>query len=709
MLILEDHEIEPRQSPRRRRDAWLGSLRIVLAYLLFGFLWILLSDRLLVALVPAADLPFWQSIKGLLFIAITALLLFLLVRRQLATLTRALRTSRESELRFRSMFQRTNVALIEFDDSDVQRLLQEWQQRGIQDLASAFAADPTLAPQALARLRLVAANPEAKQLLGLREPRDLQLVAGRVFADQTAKKVLAELLQAMQERRPRFSAELVLNDSNGVSRNVHLNAGFPVQELGHLALLSLVDVTELRLAETRQQLLQSLSQDVAHCPDVDAALQLALQRICEATGWQMAQVWALSPEGEAFGCTDLWFSTESTLATFHEASRRFAFMRGRGLPGRVWQSGKALWLRDITLESNFPRAPDAERAGLHLGVALPLRQDGEIHYVLEFFSRERRREDSGLLQLLTAAMLQLEWVVASKNQLQLLRRTEQHLQLTMSAGGYGLWEWQLATNRVLWSGNIERMFGLAEGGFDGRFESYMALLPTDDRALVEQAIASVLEHGAQSFTVQHRIRLGDGQLRWLEGRGWLFRAADGKPERLAGTVIDITEQQLDQRALPALAAAMALAEPNARMLAIVQQLATTLSADEVLLLDNPLAASVHIRCHWHRDRFVASETLLLSSSLQQQLASAAAWHGAEVNKQLAGDALIVRAECRDLLAVWLNPQELKHGVLLVLFRRQLQQPKPMQALLQLCAPSLLQVRAVLAASAAPATFEQNVL
>jgi PAS domain S-box-containing protein len=96
-----------RMAPRRhsRSPRYLSPLTIAAAYLLVGTAWIFLSDRALTLLFPAGELARWQTVKGILYVAVTALLLFLLMRRSLAAL-------RRSEERHRQMFETTTVALL---------------------------------------------------------------------------------------------------------------------------------------------------------------------------------------------------------------------------------------------------------------------------------------------------------------------------------------------------------------------------------------------------------------------------------------------------------------------------------------------------------------------------------------------------------------------------------------------------------------------
>jgi len=83
----------------------MGPLAIALLYAGLGAAWIFLSDRALDLLFPAGELQRWQTVKGLFYVAITALLLYHLTRRSLAAV-------RRSERLYRQMFETTTVALL---------------------------------------------------------------------------------------------------------------------------------------------------------------------------------------------------------------------------------------------------------------------------------------------------------------------------------------------------------------------------------------------------------------------------------------------------------------------------------------------------------------------------------------------------------------------------------------------------------------------
>ncbi|HEY0962528.1 MAG TPA: PAS domain-containing protein, partial [Pseudomonadales bacterium] len=129
-----------------------------------------------------------------------------------------------------------------------------------------------------------------------------------------------------------------------------------------------------------------------------------------------------------------------------------------------------------------------------------------------------------------------------------LRAREERLQLALSAGRMGHWDWDVQTNAVTWSAEMHAIHGLPPDSYSGRESgSYAQYVHPDDREAVRLATMSGLEHGEHH--IEYRIIRPDGTLRWLEGRGRIFRDAAGVPIRMLGLCTDITERKNAEHAL----------------------------------------------------------------------------------------------------------------------------------------------------------------
>ncbi len=123
-----------------------------------------------------------------------------------------------------------------------------------------------------------------------------------------------------------------------------------------------------------------------------------------------------------------------------------------------------------------------------------------------------------------------------------LRASEERLRLALDAGRMGNWEWKVRTNEVVWSPELEAIHGLAPGSFAGTFDAYEKDIHPDDRENVRGAIARTLQTGSDHH-IEYRIVRPDGAVRWVEGRGRVYRDDSGAPLRVVGVCTDVTERK----------------------------------------------------------------------------------------------------------------------------------------------------------------------
>jgi PAS domain S-box-containing protein len=133
-----------------------------------------------------------------------------------------------------------------------------------------------------------------------------------------------------------------------------------------------------------------------------------------------------------------------------------------------------------------------------------------------------------------------------------LRVSEERLQLAHTAGGMGVWDWNIETGEVSWSENLEGMHGLARGGFDGTFSGFQKLVHPEDRAVVDEAIQRAVRDDT-IYDIEFRNLWPDGTIHWMAARGIVMRDERGRPLRMLGVGLDVTErrrlaEELRQRA-----------------------------------------------------------------------------------------------------------------------------------------------------------------
>ncbi len=123
-----------------------------------------------------------------------------------------------------------------------------------------------------------------------------------------------------------------------------------------------------------------------------------------------------------------------------------------------------------------------------------------------------------------------------------LKESEERLRLALTTAHLGTWDWQIQSGQVIWSGNVESLFGLPQGSFVGTYGAFLDCVHPDDRELVTQAITRAVEEGTD-YDIEHRIVWPDRSIRWLACSGQVLRDNTGQAVRMLGTVQDITERK----------------------------------------------------------------------------------------------------------------------------------------------------------------------
>jgi PAS domain S-box-containing protein len=129
-----------------------------------------------------------------------------------------------------------------------------------------------------------------------------------------------------------------------------------------------------------------------------------------------------------------------------------------------------------------------------------------------------------------------------------LQRSEARLAEAQRIGQVGSWEWDVPGNRITWSEELCRIFGIDPSEFGYTLDGYLNIIHPEDRAMAGEVVQRAMERGGP-FAFEHRILRGPNDVRTIFGRGMVFIDAAGKPFRLAGTAQDITDRRNVETAL----------------------------------------------------------------------------------------------------------------------------------------------------------------
>jgi two-component system cell cycle sensor histidine kinase/response regulator CckA len=129
-----------------------------------------------------------------------------------------------------------------------------------------------------------------------------------------------------------------------------------------------------------------------------------------------------------------------------------------------------------------------------------------------------------------------------------LRASEARLLEAQRVARIGSFEWDFREQILWWSDEMYRVLGRETGASEPRLESFLEQVHSEDRERVAAAVPAWLSAERPS-ALEYRIVLPDGSIRHLRSQPRLERGADGEPDRLLGTVQDVTEARELERQL----------------------------------------------------------------------------------------------------------------------------------------------------------------
>ncbi|WP_068431401.1 PAS domain-containing protein [Magnetospirillum sp. XM-1] len=185
-----------------------------------------------------------------------------------------------------------------------------------------------------------------------------------------------------------------------------------------------------------------------------------------------------------------------------------------------------------------------ERYGLVLIAAIP------VETVLGEWRRQTIRlagmVGTGILSLTALFVMLLRRYhneVAARTE---LKNSEATLSRAQSVAHIGSWQVELPTDRVRWSEETYRIFGLSPG-IPVSMAAVMEMIHPEDRERVREGLDAL--RGGGGFEVEHRIIAASGEVKWVTARAQITKSETGEPLEILGTVQDITEKMRAETAI----------------------------------------------------------------------------------------------------------------------------------------------------------------
>jgi len=128
-----------------------------------------------------------------------------------------------------------------------------------------------------------------------------------------------------------------------------------------------------------------------------------------------------------------------------------------------------------------------------------------------------------------------------------LRASEERWKFALEGAGDGVWDRNMQTNEVLYSGRYKEMLGFAEDEFENRRDEWEKRIHPEDKPRVMSDLQAYVEGHRPAYATEFRMLCKDGSWKWILARGVIVsRDASGTPLRMIGTHADISSRVQQQ-------------------------------------------------------------------------------------------------------------------------------------------------------------------
>lgn len=146
-------------------------------------------------------------------------------------------------------------------------------------------------------------------------------------------------------------------------------------------------------------------------------------------------------------------------------------------------------------------------------------------------------------------MIGLNWdVTATIEQERIVSEQNTKLELSLSSGQVGLWEWNIQANELVWDDQMKTLYGVNDEMFTGAYNAWTTGLHPDDKTKSETEIQTAINGGAE-FNTQFRVVWPDQSIHYLRATGTVFRDEKGNPIRMVGLNWDVTKERETAKAV----------------------------------------------------------------------------------------------------------------------------------------------------------------
>ena len=171
-----------------------------------------------------------------------------------------------------------------------------------------------------------------------------------------------------------------------------------------------------------------------------------------------------------------------------------------------------------------------------------IRKDGSALWALVSSSPQHDKD-----RKFTGSTIMITDITGRKRTEEALRANERDLSRAQSIAHLGFWVWDVNKDTLQWSDETYRILGLSSQQIAPDYNTFLEFVHPGDREKVNRSVAEAI-NGTMPYDVEWRVLRRDGSIRYAHSQGEVI-AESGKPIRMIGTILDITERKRTEEAL----------------------------------------------------------------------------------------------------------------------------------------------------------------
>ncbi|HEY2980917.1 MAG TPA: PAS domain S-box protein, partial [Anaerolineales bacterium] len=415
-----------------------------------------------------------------------------------------------SEARFRALFEYAPISIWEEDFSAARQYIDDLHTAGVTDLPAYLDAHPEAVAEIAPSVKIVDVNRATLDMYQAESKSQLLADLSKVLGPESLLPFRRELLALARGETP-FEIETVNYTLRGERRLVlvRLTLAPGYSDTWAKVFVSISDITERRQTEAdliaERDLLQALMDNI---PDTiyfkDAASRFT------RVNWAQAEMLGVPTPEHAIGKTDLEFFLPELAKGFYEEEQRL-FATGEALINRI----------------EFNPAPDGKPRWLS-ATKIPI--------------KDKQGRVTGLVGVSRN-------ITGIKQAEEALHQSEERFRFMSWATKDALWDWDLQGNKIWWGDGLQKILHYPSGAAQPDPEWRLDHIHPEDRVKVDQVISQALEEGMEFWSKEYRFQRHDGTYAEIMDRGYILHDETGKPYRMIGAMMDITERKQSEETI----------------------------------------------------------------------------------------------------------------------------------------------------------------